>query len=80
MNNQVHAIIKSILTDIKSSDDLMVREAAATLRNGVVVDLLVSAGCPEYIINAMQETVPLSLVERRYCVDQILTNLKNIGE
>ena len=76
MNKKTKAIIKSILSDMKSDNQLLVTEAATTLDNRVVADLLLLAGCPQNIIHAMQETAPLSLVERRYCVDQILTKLK----
>ena len=77
MNKKGLAIVKSILDDIKTNDNL--DEASSTLNNRVTVELLLLAGCPEIFIQAMKETLDLSYTERRYCCDQILTKLKQIS-
>lgn len=78
MSKALHAILKSILLDLKKDNDEVLKEVEETLGNKVVVALLIEAGCPFKYIEAMIDTLPLSYIQRVHCVDQILISLKKI--
>ena len=78
MNRQTKAILKTILDDIKNNHHSENTELIATLKNHVVTDLLLAAGCPQTILDAINETVYLSSIERRFCCMEIQDAIKKI--
>ena len=78
MNKLVKAMIKNLLKDIGSDRYLNHLEALDFLNDNEMVDLIIQAGCPESIIEAMKETLPLSRVERIHCCDKIWSEIKKI--
>lgn len=76
MNKRIKAILYTILDDIKANDPKKNSDAFNTLHNEVVSELLIEAGCPESILQAMKETISLSSVERRYCCIEIKKAIK----
>lgn len=76
MKKQAKAILKSLLKDISSNDALLLRDAELTLHSIEISTLLIQAGCPSKVIDAMKETIPLSHIERVYCCGQILTRIE----
>jgi hypothetical protein len=80
MNKRVLAILKNIIRDIASKDFETFREVSRTLDNPIVITLLLEADCPKEIIEAMRDTLPLSVFERRYCCRKIERSLKELNK
>jgi hypothetical protein len=75
MNKRVSAIIKSIIKDMASKDKEVVSDVTITMNHSVVIQLFLEAGCPQSILFAIRDSLPLSYLERKYCATKILAEL-----
>ena len=78
MNKFALALTKLLVKDIGSDDDAAFNGAAKWVHDPEFHATLAQAKCPENIINAIEDTVELSQIERAYCSKQILAELKKI--
>ncbi len=78
MTTKLKAILKSIIKDMASTDGDVVFDIATTMRNQSMIQLLLEAGCPQSIIFAIRDSLPLSYLERKYCATKILSAVKKI--
>ena len=76
MNKKLKAVLTSLLRDIKTNDPRLLDLITRTVNDDRIASILIEAGCDKKYIYAMQDMMKLSLIERRYCVDQILTTME----
>ena len=78
MSDKLVSLLKSLLSDMGSSDEKLFNLAATTLKDDATIKILMEAGCPKKIIEAMRETLELSRPARVYCCKVILSKVKKI--
>ena len=78
MTGRLKAVIKTVIQDVASTDPAIFSNAVVTMSDPITLSLLSEAGCPQYLISAINDTLPLSNYERGYCCNEILSNLKKI--
>ena len=76
MHRFAMAVIVSLVKDIKTNDLKLSSEISETLEDEEFITLLTEAGVPPPMFDALKETLELSDIEKTYCCDQILSNLK----
>ena len=79
MNKASVALIKNLLKDMSSNnDELRLDGARKFITTPYLCSILIEAGCPKNILDAMRDTIELSYVERVYCCKKILAEVKKI--
>ena len=78
MNKLVKAMLRSVISDIRSDDFIRQCQAEDFLTDDEIMGLFIASGCPETIIYALNDTLPLSHVERIHCCDRIWEEIKKI--